>query len=150
MIAPRKKLWSTPIEVIDVSIQLLQPGPGDIVFDMGCGDGRFLIRCAQLTGAKCVGVEIEESRAKEAQESVSRAGLDHLITIHVGNALDFDVSSATAFFLYLVPRGLRRILPILRDLNKPLRVVTYMAGFEGIEPVAIEQVTPKHQPDAKW
>ena len=87
---------------------------------MGCGDGRFLVRCAEKTGAKCVGIEIDADRAQEARDHAARAGVGHLVSVRVGNALDCDLSEATAFFLYLIPRGYRKILPILSGLARPV------------------------------
>lgn len=64
----------------------------------------------------------------------------------VGNALDFDLSQATAFFLYLIDRGYKIILPVLQDLPRPVRVATYMQGLPGIAPLEKRRVTPDHQP----
>jgi hypothetical protein len=68
-----------------------------------------------------------------------------------GNALEQDYSSATVFYLYLIPRGLRIILPVLKALGKPLRVITYMAPFPESEvPIETFQVTSVRHPDAQW
>lgn len=68
-----------------------------------------------------------------------------------GNALEQDYSTATVFYLYLIPRGLRIILPVLKALGKPLRVITYMAPFpESETPVETFQVTSTKHPDAQW
>ena len=72
------------------------------------------------------------------------------MTIRVENALDCDLSEATAFFLYLIPRGYRKILPVLRALPQTIRVATYMSSFEGVVPTRMAKVAPEHQPDAKW
>ena len=65
-------------------------------------------------------------RAAEARNKVREAGLEHLVAIRVGNALEADFSEATAIFLYLVPRGLRIMLPLLRAHPTARRVVTYI------------------------
>lgn len=74
MLAPRKKLWSTPKEAVDAAIRLLDVAPADIVYDIGCGDGRFVITCASRCGCRCVGIEIDEERAVEARAKVAAAG----------------------------------------------------------------------------
>jgi cyclopropane fatty-acyl-phospholipid synthase-like methyltransferase len=79
MLAPRKTLWSSPNVAVDASITLLNATPEDIVYDVGCGDGRFLIACAQKSQCKCVGLEIDEDRAKEAIAKVEEAGFDSCI-----------------------------------------------------------------------
>ena len=89
MLAPRKKLWSTPAEVIHAAIDLLQPTSGDILYDIGAGDCRFLLECLENTGAYCIGVEIDEDRANEGRISITSAGFsDHRFSIITGNALD--------------------------------------------------------------
>ena len=61
MLAPRKKLWSSPDVAVDAAVRLLRPLPTDVVYDIGCGDGRFLVTCALLCGCKCIGIEIDEA-----------------------------------------------------------------------------------------
>ena len=68
-----------------------------------------------------------------------------------GNALEQDYSNATVFYLYLIPRGLRIILPVLKAIGRKLRVITYMAPFPESEvPVETYQVTSTKHPDAQW
>lgn len=67
------------------------------------------------------------------------------------NALEVDYSEATAFYLYLVPHGLRRMLTIIKKIpRRNIRVVTYMSPFEDIDPIQIKHVSPVNHPDAKW
>ena len=89
MLAPRKNLWSTPPEVIEAAIDLLQPTTGDILYDIGAGDSRFLLQCLKITRAYCVGVEIDEDRAEEGRINIAAAGFtDGRFLIITGNALD--------------------------------------------------------------
>lgn len=123
------QLWSTPKEVIDAAIEALEITPNDIVYDIGCGDGRFLVRCSELTRARSVGIDINEERIIETKALVEEKGLSPYCTLISANALDLDYSNATAIFLYLIPRGLRLILPKLLEIPHPVRIVTYMAPF---------------------
>lgn len=184
MLAPRKKLWSTPRAAIDVAANLIQLTSSDTLYDVGCGDGRVIIHLATTTPcSRFVGIEIDEDRAKEAQTNVEEAKLSGQIpdgvsiVIRKENALEVDYSEATAVFLYLVPRGLRLIKPIL--LQRPsarqnqenasngdntttatitndtiaadqLRVVTYMAGFAEERYIKKELCTVDHQEGAAW
>jgi precorrin-6B methylase 2 len=89
MLAPRKKLWSTPSEVIEVAISLLQITDSDIVYDIGAGDCRFLLRCRESTGATCVGVEIDTERAELARRNILDSGYSESECLIVtGNALE--------------------------------------------------------------
>eukprot|EP00605_Chrysophyceae_sp_TOSAG23-4_P001681 GSChrysophyteH1.ASY1.ANO1.1847.1 assembled CDS len=143
MLAPRKKLWSTPMEVVDEAIDLLDIKSSETVVDIGAGDGRFMIRCAERTGAKVLGVEIDEERGAEAVAKIESAGLGDKCTLTIGNALDQDYvkCGGTAFFLYLIPRGLRIVLPILQSIPRRLRVVTYISPFpEEVSPSSVVRV----------
>lgn len=151
MLAPRKTLWSTPPEVIEEAIRLLQINSNDVVFDIGAGDGRFVIRCHECTGAHCVGIEIDEVRAEEAMANITKKGFSpSLCSIIKGNALEQDYSNGTVFFLYLVPRGLKLILPILQRIPRRLRVITYMSPFPDIKESQLVKIgTQKHE-EAQW
>ena len=77
--------------------------------------------------------------------------LDRGTIVMIGNALDQDYSSGTLFFLYLIPRGLRIILPYLQNLGKKIRVVTYMSPFpEEVVPAQIVKVTTANHEGADW
>jgi 16S rRNA A1518/A1519 N6-dimethyltransferase RsmA/KsgA/DIM1 with predicted DNA glycosylase/AP lyase activity len=151
MLAPRKKLWSTPVEVIDQAIALLKPGIDDLTYDIGAGDGNFIIRCASTTETTCIGVEIDEDRTNEAKKAIAEHGLsEEKCKIICGNALEYDYSKGTCFFLYLVPRGLRIILPHLQSIPHRIRVVTYMAPLPGLDPANVVKVSTVTHPEAQW
>ena len=151
MLAPRKKLWTTPGEVITEAIRVLSPGSDELVYDIGGGEGTFIIQCALRTDASCIGIEIDSERAEFAQRLIREAGLlEAKCKMIIGNALEQDVSNGTCFFLYLVPRGLRIILPILKSIPHKVRVVTYMSPFPEETPVHIHKIATAQHPDAKW
>ena len=151
MLAPRKTLWSTPPEVIEKAIELLQINSNDVVFDIGAGDGRFVIRCHECTGARCVGIEIDEVRAEAALANVAEKGFTpSLCSIIKGNALEQDYSSGSVFFLYLVPRGLKLILPILQRIPRRLRVITYMSPFPDVKYSQLVKTGTQKHGEAQW
>lgn len=155
MIAPRKKLWSTPLEVIDCAIELLDLQNDDVVYDLGAGDGRFLMRCIEKSTANCVGVEIEYERFKEAVSEIEKQGISpHRCKMLHANALEVDFSKASAFFLYLVPRGLRIIFPLIlksvEENNRTVKIVTYMSPLPDISPFQIVKVSTLSHPEAEW
>lgn len=121
--------------------------------DIGAGDGRFLIRCAEKTlAARCIGVEIDGERAGLAQTRIAEQGFaENRVRMIVGNALEQDYSTGTVFFLYLVPRGLRIILPMLKNIPHKIRVVTYMSPFVSPETaLRVVKVSTEQHPDAQW
>lgn len=102
MLAPRKKLWSTPPEVIEAAINLLKLTSRDILYDIGAGDCRFLLRCLESTEAHCIGVEIDDDRAEEGRINITSAGFtDHRFSIITGNALD-QVNLRIVTYLHLI------------------------------------------------
>jgi cyclopropane fatty-acyl-phospholipid synthase-like methyltransferase len=107
MLAPRKTLHSTPLLVFSGALERLKVQPNDVLYDIGCGDGRCVIEAAQKYGIKAVGIEIDGERVLQARQKAKDAGVDHLVTIYKGNALDFDFSEATIIFLFLIERGLK-------------------------------------------
>ena len=151
MLAPRKKLWTTPIQVLNEAIQVLKPTDAELVYDIGGGEGSFIIQCAQQTSATCIGIEIDQERAEFAQRLIVEQGLpESQCKMICANALEQDFSDGDCFFLYLVPRGLRIILPILKKSTHKIRVVTYMSPFPEETPVHIFKIATSQHPDAKW
>ena len=164
MLAPRKKLWSTPKSVIDVSSTLLNLKCTDKVYDIGAGDGRVLIHLAKTTACMdFVGIEIDHDRAEEARRNVLAENLSSQIEIKETNALYDNFDDATVVFLYLVPRGLSLIHPLLmrlvqkkRELQRNchpqviLRVITYISKLKGEQHKAVVKCSVAHHNSAAW
>ncbi len=83
-------------------------------------------------------------------QNVEDHGLSDRCSVICGNALEQDYSNATAFFLYLIPRGLRLILPVLRAINKPVKVVTYMSPLPEVIADNIVKVSTAGHAGAEW
>lgn len=94
---------ATPDDVVDRMLRLAGTSPGDVVYDLGCGDGRVPIRAALAYGARGVGVDIEPYWVEEARRNASAAGVGSLVRFEQADALDSDLSLATVVVLYLVP-----------------------------------------------
>lgn len=170
MLAPRKTLWSTPDGVLDTLVSWVRLRPDDVVCDIGCGDGRVLIEWAsrQTNSVAFIGLEICPERAQQAANNIKEAYASGIIpshaqvSIHCANAMDaFHLyRNATVFFLYLIPRGLRLMKPVLlkvareqqltAERGEPLRVVTYMSPLPEETFIAKEQCSVDHQPGAAW
>uniref|UniRef100_H3HDN5 Methyltransferase domain-containing protein n=2 Tax=Phytophthora ramorum TaxID=164328 RepID=H3HDN5_PHYRM len=117
MLAPRKTLYSTPLSAFRRALALVHVQASDVVYDLGCGDGRLLIEAARSFGVRAVGVEIDPKRAQQARDAAQREGVDHLVTVHQANALEFDIpTDATVVFLFLIGRGLSLVRPKLEKL----------------------------------
>ncbi|MBP7832456.1 MAG: hypothetical protein KA035_01660 [Candidatus Levybacteria bacterium] len=96
----------------------------DTVYELGSGDGEFLLLCAKQTGAKCIGIEIDPLRHVIA--SIRNMFSGNKVTFKKKTFYDENLSSATVVYVYLIPRVLKKILPKLKkELKKGTRVVSY-------------------------
>ena len=83
---PRAPFVATPPDVVDRMLALAKVGPRDVVYDLGCGDGRIVIAAAQKYGARGVGIDIDPARIAEAEENARRAGVQRLVTFKLKDA----------------------------------------------------------------
>jgi SAM-dependent methyltransferase len=116
----------TPQEVVDRMLQLAEVTKADVVYDLGCGDGRIPITAARKYGARGVGVDIDPQRIAEANANAKQAGVSHLVTFLLQDALKTDVSEATVVTLYLLSSSNLTLRPILtRQLKPGARIVSH-------------------------
>ncbi len=98
----------------------------DIVFDLGCGDGRIPIAAAKTFGARGVGIDIDPRRIQESRQNAVAAGVEHLVEFRLGDALAADVSPATIVTLYMLGSGNAALRPLLtRQLRPGARIVSH-------------------------
>ena len=105
----------SPSKAIDVALAGLNLTSEDLFYDIGCGDGRVLIRAAQLYGCLCIGIEKDTRTSTEAMLAVERAGLTDRIRIYLGDGTKCDLSQATAVYMYLEQDTVNQIVPRLPD-----------------------------------
>ena len=116
----------TPQEVVDRMLQLASVSKADVVYDLGCGDGRIPITAAKVYGARGIGVDIDPQRIAEANENAKRAGVSHLVSFKLQDALATDVTDATVVTLYLLSASNLKLRPILTQQLKPgARIVSH-------------------------
>lgn len=116
----------TPQEVVDRMLALANVQKNDFVVDLGCGDGRIPVTAAKKYGARGLGVDIDPVRIAEANANAKAAGVEHLVTFKLQDALKTDVSNATLVTTYLLSASNLRLRPILTKTMKPgARIVTH-------------------------
>jgi SAM-dependent methyltransferase len=131
---------STP-EVIDRMLELAQVKPGDLVYDIGSGDGAIIVRAAKRYGVKGVGIEIDQDLVAKARSNALREKVEHLVEFRVQDAFTADVSPATVVTLYMLPEFNAKLRPILeRQLKPGTRVVCHDYPVEGWVPVKVDLV----------
>jgi ubiquinone/menaquinone biosynthesis C-methylase UbiE len=141
-VIPRSTVFfPTPDEVIEKMLELADVKENDVLYDLGCGDGRILIKAAKERKVKCVGIEIKKELVDEAQKRVAREGLERLIKIVHGDIFQEDISDATVVYLYLTTELNAQLKPKLeKELKKGTRVVSHQFEVPGWRAVKTEGV----------
>ena len=117
---------STPQPVVKAMLRLAQVRQNDMVYDLGCGDGRIVIAAARDFGARGVGIDIDPRRIEEANAAARSAGVSQRVRFTVQDLFKTDFSDATVMALYLYPELNAKLLPKLRAELKPgARVVSH-------------------------
>jgi SAM-dependent methyltransferase len=130
---------ATPSDVVERMLTLAKVGPRDVVYDLGCGDGRIVIAAAQKFGARGVGVDIDARLINQAEASAKAAGVEKRVTFLVQDALTVDVSDATVVTLYLLSASNVRLRPILtRQLRRGARIVSHSFAMGDWEPDVVD------------
>jgi SAM-dependent methyltransferase len=122
-------VWS-PDEAVDAMLKLAGVGPQDVVYDLGCGDGRIVIAAAAKYGARGVGIDIDPAPLRFAAIGAKRAGVSGRVRFVRGDLFEADVREATVVALYLFENVNRRLLPkLLRELSPGARIVSHKFTF---------------------
>ena len=116
----------TPNEIVDRMLDIANVTALDVVYDLGCGDGRIVIAAAKKYGTRGVGVDLDPARIREAQANAKQAGVENLVTFKVADMFTTDLHEATVVTLYLLPELNRRLKPkLFAELRPGARVVSH-------------------------
>ena len=116
-------------DIVDRMLELAGVTAADVVYDLGCGDGRIVVTAAERFGARSIGVDIDPQRIAEANANAERAGVRHLATFIMQDAMKVDVSEATVVTLFLPRSSNRKLRPRLESqLPVSARIVSYVPG----------------------
>jgi len=132
----------TPQDVVERMLALAAVTKSDVVYDLGCGDGRIPIAAARIYGARGVGVDIDPDRIAEANANAKAAGVEHLVTFRLQDAMKTDVSPATVVTTYLLTASNLKLRPLLTAQLKPgSRIVAHSFGFGDWTPEKADSFT---------
>src|SRR4026207_1378636 len=116
----------TPQEVVDRMLDLAQVKAGDVVYDLGSGDGRIVVTAAKKYGVTAIGFEIDPQRLKESHENIKKAGVEKLVEIRQQDIRTVDLSQASVLTMYLLPEVNLMIRPNVWKQMKPgSRIVSH-------------------------
>lgn len=132
---------ATTPEVIDRMLEMARVKQGDVVYDIGSGDGAIVIQAAKKHGVRGVGIEIDPDLVRRARQNAFKEKVEHLVEFHDQDAFTADISPATVVTLYMLPEFNAKLRPILeRQLRLGTRVVSHDYPIEGWTPDRIEIV----------
>jgi SAM-dependent methyltransferase len=109
----------------------------ELVYDLGCGDGRIVVAAAKKHGCRAVGYDIDPDRVNESKASVKKNRLDKLVSIEKKDIFTLDLSRAGVVFLYLLPELNVRLIPQLEKLRPGCRIISHDFDMKGVLPDAM-------------
>jgi SAM-dependent methyltransferase len=130
----------TPQEVVDRMLELAQVTKDDLVYDLGCGDGRIVATAAKKYGSKAIGFDIDPQRIKESRATVKEKGVEDLVEIREADIFKLDLSAASVITLYLLPDLNVRLIPQLEKMKPGSRIVSHAFDMRGVKPDKVETV----------
>ena len=132
----------TPQEVVERMLELAAPTKGELLYDLGSGDGRIVITAARKYGVRAVGFEIDPGLVKLSRQEIKEAGLEHLAEIREQDIRTVDFAPATVLTMYLYPvANLRLLGAIRRQLKLGSRVVSHQFAMGNWQPDRMDQIT---------
>ena len=131
---PDVRFVPTPQDVVDKMLEVAKVTKTDLLYDLGCGDGRIVITAAKRYGCRAVGYDIDPERVKESLANVEKNKVAHLVTIHKKDIFTLDLSKANVITLYLLPRLNVKLIPQLEKLKPGSRIVSHDFDMKGVKP----------------
>lgn len=122
----------TPENVVDKMLAVAALKKDDVLYDLGCGDGRIVVTAAKRLGVKAKGFDVDPVRVAESRANVKKAGVEHLVTIEQKDIFEVDLSPASVVTLYLLPELNVRLVPQLEKLKPGSRIVSHDFDMAGV------------------
>ena len=127
----------TPQEVVDKMLEMAEIKTGDVLYDLGCGDGRIVVTAAKRYGIKAVGFDIDPARVRESIANVKSNKVEHLVTIKQADVFTLDLRGANIITLYLLPALNVKLMPQLAQLKPGSRILSHNFDMRGAKPVEV-------------
>jgi uncharacterized protein (TIGR03000 family) len=134
----------TPQGAVDRMLELAELKKDDVVYDLGCGDGRIVVTAAKKYEVKATGFDIDPERVKDSLENVKKNGVENLVTIKEADIFELDLRDASVVTLYLLPDLNEKLMPQLAKLRPGSRILSHDFPMDGAKPKKVERVKVKN------
>src|SRR5215208_791939 len=135
------------IPVVTKMLELASVTKDDLVYDMGCGDGRILIMAAKKYGARGIGIDLDPERIAEAKQNAAEEGVSHLLEFRAEDGTQTDISKATVVTLYMFKWFNNAIRPKLQKLKPGSRIVAHDYDIDDWKPTRVVNLEPEKDAD---
>lgn len=125
---------TTPMNVVDQMLAMAEIQVDDVLYDLGCGDGRIAIQAAKRFGIHCIGYDIDPERIEESRANALKEGVENLVQFEVADIFTLDFSQADVVMMYLLPELNVRLIPQLQQMKPGSRIVSHNFDMEGVTP----------------
>lgn len=139
--SPDAAFVPTPPDVVKRMLELAAVTKGDVVYDLGSGDGRVVIAAAKVHGCKAVGVELDKDLVAKSRERAKAAGVEKLATFEHGDLFEADFSGASVVARYVLPGMSQELIPKFETLKPGSRIVCHCFPIPGVKPDRVLKVT---------
>jgi len=134
---------STPNDVVMKMLDLAAVTKNDMVYDLGCGDGRIVVAAARRRGAHAVGFDIDPNRIKESRDNADRNKVQALATFQEKDIFTVELGTATVVTMYLLPELNVKLIPQLDRLPPGARIVSHDFDMKGVTPDKVVKMVSK-------
>ena len=131
----------SPMYVVQKMIEVADIKKGDILYDMGSGDGRIVIEAAKKYGIRGIGIDLNAELVAKARENAEKEGVSHLVEFRAQDGLTVDISEATVVTLYMFKWFNNALKPKLQNLKPGSRVIAHDFDIDDWPPTRVENVT---------
>jgi SAM-dependent methyltransferase len=137
---------TTPNDVVDKMLEVARVTEDDLVYDLGCGDGRIVVAAAKKYGCRAVGFDNDPERVAESRANVIGNGVEDLVRIEQKDIFKLDLSKADVVFFYLLPRLNVMLIPQLEKLKPGSRMVSHDFDMKGVTPDEVVEFMSEDDP----
>ena len=124
----------TPQDVVEKMLELVKVTKKDVLYDLGCGDGRIVVTAAKKYGCKATGFDVDPKRIEESLANVKKNKVEKLAEIKQQDIFKLDLSKANVITLYLLPSLNVKLIPQLKKLKPGSRIVSHDFNMRGVKP----------------